>query len=72
MADVNLILQQARMLSAVERMRLIEALLKEVATEADADEIGVGVRGLHAWSDSTRGEDWSEFYPAVLRKRKVG
>lgn len=72
MANFDSIHDQARSLSPADRVRLAQLLLEEAGREDQNDEIGVGQRGLAAWSDSTRGEDWSEFYPNSLRKRKVG
>lgn len=72
MANFDSIFDDARALPPEDRIRLARMLMPEGAARNDADEIGVGERGLAAWTDSTRNEDWSEFYPTSLRKRKVG
>jgi hypothetical protein len=71
-ADFNSVREQARRLSTADRLRLAKQLLAEARDEIPGDEIETGERGLAEWTDSTRGEDWSEFYPPSLRKRKVG
>jgi hypothetical protein len=72
MANFDSIHEQARSLPLADRLRLARLLLEQAKLDDQSDEIGVGQRGLAAWSDSARAEDWSEFYPASLRKRKVG
>jgi len=67
MADVDSIRNQASLLPPSERARLTKLLVEE-----DQDETGVGLRGLAALTESSRGEDWSEFYPASLREKKGG
>ena len=72
MADFDSIHNQARGLPLTDRQRLARLLLAETSTGEPTDEIAVGERGLAAWTDSTRSEDWSQFYPPSLRKRKAG
>jgi hypothetical protein len=67
MADIDSIREQARSLPPADRSRLARLL-----SEEDRDEIGAGERGLAALTESTGGEDWSEFYPASLREKKGG
>ena len=71
-ADFNSVHDQARRLPLADRLRLARQLLEEGDIELQSDEAEAGERGLAEWTDSTRGEDWSEFYPPSLRKRKVG
>lgn len=74
MPDFDAILRQSRQLSPADRRRLARVLSEESGSQDEADEAdaGVGERGLAAWTESARGEDWSEFYPVELRQRKVG
>ncbi len=72
MKDFDAILQQTRSLSLADRLQLARVLFEEAKAEAQADEIDAGVKGLAAWTESTGDEDWSEFYPATLRQKKVG
>lgn len=67
MSKVETILEQANGLSPVEREQLLRRLLEEAFTGAPEDEARVGRRGLSAWTESTRGEDWSMYYPESLR-----
>ncbi|MCI0630748.1 MAG: hypothetical protein L0Y44_08870 [Phycisphaerales bacterium] len=60
MTTFDSIVEQARSLTLADRLRLARLLLEEAKIENQTDEIGVGERGLSAWSDSTRGEDWSD------------
>ena len=61
-----MILKDASSLSVDERRRLIELLCRQL-DNGDETERAVGRRGLSAWTDSTRDEGWSAFYPAELR-----
>jgi hypothetical protein len=72
MHNVQKILDLARQMPLNERMSLAEALLQEAHAEYESEEIAVGQRGMAEFTDSTSDEDWSEFYPADLRTRKVG
>jgi hypothetical protein len=72
MTTFDSIHNQARTLSAAEQIRLAELLLREARDETSEDEAAIGRRGLAAWTDSAQSEDWSSFYPASLRRRKVG
>jgi len=66
------ILARARSLSLADRLRLAEALFEEAKTRTKSDEDDVGMRGLASWTESTRNEDWSQFYSDTLRQRRVG
>jgi len=66
MTTLEKILEQAKDLSPIE----IESLLRELSAHALSqpgdDDASVGKRGLSAWTESTRNEDWSAFYPDSL------
>ena len=66
MADIESLYSEAKSLSNADRRRLAELLLRDATVEADADDATVGQRGLHAWTESTMGEDWSDVYPHDL------
>ncbi len=66
MTRLESIVEQAKLLSASERAELI-AILKEGEIDSESDE-AVGLRGLAALTESTRHEDWSEFYPESIRR----
>ena len=68
MSKIESLLKEARSLSTAERRQLAELLLAQAGEEADRDEAAVGRRGLATWTESTRSEDWSPFYPSKLRK----
>ena len=68
MSKIESLLEEARSLSTAERRQLAEMLLAQAGEEADRDEAEVGKRGLATWTESTRAEDWSPFYPSQLRK----
>jgi hypothetical protein len=70
MTKVEVILEQARGLSPAEREQLVRLLAAQAYSEGADDEAAVGKRGLAAWTESTRGEDWSMFYPQALRDGK--
>ena len=72
MAKYDSIIQNARALPLADRIRLARMLLEEASVATESDELGAGKRGLAALTDSTRGEDWSQFYPSSLQSRKVG
>jgi hypothetical protein len=67
MTRLEAILRDAQALSADELSQLLAALLAENARASDADEAAAGQRGLASWTESTREEDWSAFYPESLR-----
>lgn len=67
MTRLEAILERAKGLSAVERAQLLHELTANVAEAHPDDEIAVGQRGLAAWTESTRSEDWSKYYPDSLR-----
>ena len=66
MTKLERILEEAKSLTPEDRERLLELLRKHLPADGD-DEIAIGARGLASWADSTRDEDWSEFYPAKIR-----
>ena len=72
MAEFDAILQRSRLLNLADRLKLARMLFEEARAEDRADEVEAGLRGLATWTESARGGDWSEFYPAGLRRRKVG
>lgn len=69
MVSLKSILIEVNSLSPVERTELLARLLEQIAQEAEADDAAVGERGLVAWTESTRGESWQEFYPEDLQPR---
>lgn len=67
MTKLEAILEQAKGLSRFE----LEDLLRELSAHAfskcvDSD-AAAGRRGLSAWTEAPKGEDWSAFYPDALR-----
>ncbi len=60
------ILKEVDCLSDEERTKLLAILLKAPGRDAAADERASGQHGLTSWTESTRGECWSEFYPDSL------
>ena len=67
MTKLEAILEQANGLSPLERERLLQLLSAQAFGDGVDDEAGVGKRGMAALTESTRGEDWSNFYPDALR-----
>ncbi|MBI4602034.1 MAG: hypothetical protein HY721_08740 [Planctomycetes bacterium] len=67
MSKIDSLLEEARALSNAERRQLAEKLLLQANKEAEGEESAAGERGLAAWTESTRSEDWSPFYPSKLR-----
>lgn len=67
MTQLETILEQARRLSIDEREQLLRLLSAEGFVDGADDEAACGERGLAAWTESTRNEDWSMFYPETLR-----
>lgn len=67
MTKLETILEQASVLSPVEREQLLYLLTAQTSGDAAQDEIALGNRGLAAWTESAQGEDWSMFYPDALR-----
>lgn len=65
-------LRYAQSLPSGEIARLIDELKRLVAEEELSRDIEVGRHGLAAWTESTRDEDWSEFYPQQLRSAENG
>ncbi len=67
MVSLKSILAEARALPPAERAELINQLLQQTAQELDTDDTEAGQRGLAAWTESARDEDWAPFYPPQLR-----
>ena len=67
MTKLQAILREVRSLSDSERAELLALLAKELAADAGSEHDALGRRGLAAWSELSRDEDWSEFYPDSLR-----
>ena len=65
MTRLETILEQAANLTPDERDHLIKLLLDRAPLAPD-DDAASARRGLAAWTDSSRGEDWSPFYPKSL------
>jgi hypothetical protein len=70
MTTLQAILQQASALPRDERARLAKLLFEQLEAEADSEEMAIGQRGLTALAESTREEDWTEFYPNKLRQSR--
>ena len=69
MTRIEVILKDASSLSVDERRRLIELLCRQLDNSHETEE-AAGRRGLAAWTDSTRDEDWSPYYPPELRESR--
>jgi len=67
MTKVEAILEQANGLSPAEREELLRRLAAQAFGASAEDDDAVGNRGLAAWTESTRGEEWAMFYPDTLR-----
>jgi len=67
MTKLEAILEQANGLSAVQREQLVRLLSAQAFAQGGDDEAAAGKRGLAVWTASTKGEDWSMFYPDTLR-----
>ncbi len=67
MRNLDTILAEIMALPAPERDELLARLLANGLGSAEHDEEAAGQRGLAAWTEATRGEDWSSYYPAELR-----
>ena len=61
MTRIEVILKDASSLSMDERRRLIELLSRELDNSHETED-AAGRRGLAAWTDSTRDEDWSAHF----------
>jgi len=66
MTRLETILEQTKALSPTEREQLLRHLSTQSCGQGPDDETAVGTRGLAAWTESTRGDDWSMFYPDGL------
>jgi hypothetical protein len=71
MTRLESILEEAKLLSPSEREKLMAALAEQAAADAESD-AAVAQRGLAYLTESTRSEDWSEFYPDRLRRKARG
>ena len=69
MTKLEAILRDVQLLSAEERLDLLAVLHEQTpaALDEELDGAAIGRRGLAAWTESARGEDWSAFYPDTLR-----
>ncbi|MCK4660481.1 MAG: hypothetical protein KAV82_13245 [Phycisphaerae bacterium] len=67
MTKLESILREARLLPPEELAGLLAALLEQSTRDSEVEETLAGQRGLAAWTESARREDWSEFYPDSLR-----
>jgi hypothetical protein len=67
MTKLEAILKEADSLSAGERAHLVAVLLQQAGGDGQADDVAVGQRGLAAWTESARHEDWSALYPDALK-----
>ena len=66
MTKVEAILEQTNGLTPPERKELLRMLAAQTFGHSADGEAAVGQRGLAAWAESTRGEDWSMYYPDSL------
>lgn len=66
MTKLESILGEAGSLSPAEQLELVKFLMERLAAESEADETAAGQRGLAAWTETTREEDWTPFYPPDL------
>ena len=69
MTPLEAILKEVDSLSVGERAQLVQLLLAATQGDPEADEVAAGQRGLAAWTESSRNESWSDFYPDSLRGR---
>lgn len=67
MTKLERILEEAKSLTPHDRERLVELLRRHLFADGDTD-AAIGARGLTELTESTRNEDWSEFYPAILSR----
>jgi hypothetical protein len=65
MTKLERILEEVKSLTPPDRERLLELLQGDPSVEGGVVP-SLGARGLASWTESTRNEDWSEFYPAIL------
>jgi hypothetical protein len=72
MTRLENLLQEARSLSPVELARLLDELHHHAGSLSSAEEIEIGLRGLAAWTESSRDENWEAFYPPTLRNGRGG
>ncbi len=67
MRKLEKILAEILALREPERDELLARLLANGLSSAQHDDEAAGQRGLAAWTEATREEDWSPFYPPELR-----
>jgi hypothetical protein len=70
MTKLDTIMAQVAHLSPDERAELIALLVRQPPGAAEIDEIAAGERGLAAWTESCRDEDWSAYYPETLNNQR--
>lgn len=67
MTKLESILEQAKSLSPLELEELVHTLSTFAFNGSGEDDEAIGHRGLAALTESTKGDDWSVFYPDELR-----
>ena len=70
MTKLDTIMEQVAHLSPDERARLVAMLVHKSPDAAEIDGIAAGERGLAAWTESCRDEDWSAYYPETLNNQR--
>ena len=68
MTKLESILSEVKSLSPAERAELVAKLEEQTASEVEADDLAAGRRGLAAWTDSAKNDNWEPHYPQSLRK----
>ncbi len=66
MSKLDSILAEVLALSESERNELLARLLANGLESGERADEDAGRRGLAAWTEATRGEDWNPFYPPDL------
>ncbi|MEW6252327.1 MAG: hypothetical protein AB1716_16935 [Planctomycetota bacterium] len=67
MCKLDTILAEILALPEGGRDELLARLLANGLGAGEHNDEAAGQRGLAAWTEAVRGEDWSAFYPADLR-----
>ena len=70
MTKVESILIEVKSLSPAERAELVAKLEEQTTLEVEANDLAAGQRGLAAWTDSARNENWEPYYPKSLRNNR--